>query len=279
MKNLISRSLQLIVVAAALLLAGSVQAQAPGGRAAQPAVRTPAPPAPEWHARTATTLAKAITEERPIVLCFVDDKSDEPFKTDGMLELSKQNACFVKAVVTDGEAETREKWQAPECAFFAQHPSAAYGVKKGQLPVLVCDWFGNEFYRAANAGKLSAENLTKLIGNTPVLVSELQARLQKCFDQASKDLTDGKTSSGFKNLLRVFNEQCWGYDVLQDAIELYNTTINKGRGRLEWNVQHKRLEALQEQWKGFKNTELGAEIKSAIEDLTESFAPEKEGEF
>lgn len=213
---------------------------------------------PEWRKRSALTMAEAITNERPVVLCFVDDMDDEPIMSDQELRaVSETEAVFVKVLVTANEAPERDPWHAPTCALLSPDPSAAYDVTR--QCVILCDWFGNEFLRFLRTPKVS--QLRDGMEKVPDSSRRNAERLQTIADKAESALKEGDRRQAVRLVLKAFRMDWWGHDALADCVRHYHKLMKEGRKELRTPNELDELRALR---RDFAGTEIEADINRAI---------------
>jgi hypothetical protein len=175
------------------------------------------------------------------------------------------DAMFMKVPYTaDREVSPwAEESVVPTSKLLSDNPSREYKVAVGKPAVLVCDWFGNEYFRTDN--KIRADKLKLMITKVADLVESSNKKLQKNLDkaQAAADKEDSKDA--VKELLKNFKEDVVGLDAQEGSIRLYHEIMDNLREQKDELLKKGDLNGLKELGKIVKKTELEKEVDEAME--------------
>ncbi|MCB9932832.1 MAG: hypothetical protein H6841_05340 [Planctomycetes bacterium] len=243
------------------------------------AVKVPSKQQPSlWRSADSQTLFEAASKQRPILLLFRDD-AETGFADDAeMRELAAESALFVLIVKGAVERKTESnRIVPPECKFLSANPADAYNIGEGEC-VVICDWFGNEFYRMRPDVK--HDKLKLMIGKVPELVQSQEEKLQKKLRKGQECLRVGDFSGCLKSISRVYGAGVWGYEATLAAERLYSKlkfTVRKQVRQLRDAADVATLERL---LSTFEKTEQADYIRAAIDRARQiERSPECEEEF
>lgn len=223
---------------------------------------------PAWQKPSTSTLESAAADQRPIVLYFADEaNSDFELYGDDYAELSHSNAMFVKiAYNADREASPyAEESIIPTSKLLSDNPSRDYKIAVGKAAVLVCDWFGNEYFRTDN--RVKADKLKTMIGGVAKLVEDQNKKLQKNLDKATAANEKANTKEALKNLTKNFDEGVVGLEAQEGSIRLYHEIMDSLREQKDALAAKRDVDGLKELAKLAKKTEAEKEIEAAIKEI------------
>lgn len=185
-------------------------------------------------------------------------------------ELSQMDAMFMKVAYTaDREVSPwAEKSVVPTSKLLSDNPSREYNVKVGKPTVVVCDWFGNEYFRTDN--KVKANKLKAMVERVADEVEDANKKLQKNLDKANKYLEKEDQKNAVKTLLKNFGEDVVGLEAQEASVRLYHEIMDDLRSQKDELVEKGDSEGLKELAKKVKKTDLEAEIKEAIKNVADN---------
>ncbi|MCB9932829.1 MAG: hypothetical protein H6841_05325 [Planctomycetes bacterium] len=247
---------------------GRVGQPANGGAARVPAAVDPKG-VPAWQKPSSDTIESASTDERPIIVYFPsEDASDGEFYGEELAKLSQADALFVKIPYSaDREASPwTEKSVVPTSRLLSDNPSREYDIPVGKATVLVCDWFGNEYFRTEP--KIKAEKLSSMIGKVKEQVKDNNSKLQKNLDKAKQYVDANDRKAAVKALLKNFKEGLVGMDAQENSIRLYHEIMDAARAELSKLSENADAEGMKAMAKDLKNTDVEKEIDEAIAKLS-----------
>jgi hypothetical protein len=221
---------------------------------------------PSWAKASSDSIESASAEQRPIVLYFADE-ADSDFEMYGedFAELSKIDAMFMKiAYNADREVSPwAEESVVPTSKLLSDNPSREYDVKVGKATVIVCDWFGNEYFRTDN--NVKADKLKAMIERVADEVEDANKKLQKNLDKANGYVEKEDQKNAVKYLLKNFKEEVVGLDAQEASIRLYHSIMDDIRAQKDELVKKGDVDGLKELSKIVKKTELEKEIDEAMD--------------
>jgi hypothetical protein len=228
---------------------------------------------PSWAKASSDSIESASAEQRPIVLYFADE-ADSDFEMYGedFAELSKIDAMFMKiAYNADREVSPwAEESVVPTSKLLSDNPSREYDVKVGKATVIVCDWFGNEYFRTDN--NVKADKLKAMIERVADEVEDANKKLQKNLDKANGYVEKEDQKNAVKYLVKNFDEGVVGLDAQEASIRLYHEIMDSIRSQKDELVKKGDVHGLKELSKIVKKTELEKEIDEAM-DLAKENGP------
>jgi hypothetical protein len=228
---------------------------------------------PSWAKASSDSIESASAEQRPIVLYFADE-ADSDFEMYGedFAELSKIDAMFMKiAYNADREVSPwAEESVVPTSKLLSDNPSREYDVKVGKATVIVCDWFGNEYFRTDN--NVKADKLKAMIERVADEVEDANKKLQKNLDKANGYVEKEDQKNAVKYLVKNFDEGVVGLDAQEASIRLYHEIMDSIRSQKDELVKKGDVDGLKELSKIVKKTELEKEIDEAM-DLAKENGP------
>jgi hypothetical protein len=221
---------------------------------------------PSWASASTSTIESAAAEQRPIVLYFADENDSEwELYGEDFAALSQMDAMFIKIAYTaDREVSPwAEESVVPTSKLLSDNPSREYNVRVGDQVVVVCDWYGNEYFRTDS--KVRADKLKLMIGNVAKQVEDSNKKLQKYLDKAQADVDDSDNAGAIKNLLKNFKEDVVGLEAQEGSIRLYHSIMDSIREQKEKLVEKGDVDGLKDLAKIVKKTEMEKEIDEAME--------------
>ncbi|MCA8915813.1 MAG: hypothetical protein KDB90_10420 [Planctomycetes bacterium] len=179
--------------------------------------------------------------------------------------MSKMDAMFMKIAYTaDREVSPwAEESVVPTSKLLSDNPSREYKVAVGKPAVLVCDWYGNEYFRTDN--KVRADKLKLMIAKVSDLVEDANKKLQKNLDKAKESADKEDSKGAIKDLLKNFKEDVVGLEAQEGSIRLYHEIMDGIRAKKDELVEKGDVDGLKELGKIVKKTELEKEIDEAME--------------
>lgn len=231
-----------------------------------------------WRSADSQTLFEAGSKQRPMVLLFTDDVETSFADSAEMRELAAESALFVLIVKCSVESKTESSGIVPpECKFLSTNPACAYNIGEDEC-VVICDWFGNEFYRMRPDVK--HDKLKLMIGKVPELVQSQEEKLQKKLRKGQESLRVSDLGDCLKAVSRVYREGLWGYEATLAAERLHRKlkfTVRKQVRRLRDAVD---VASLQRLLDTFEKTDQADYIRAAIDRARQiERSPECEQEF
>jgi hypothetical protein len=226
---------------------------------------------PSWAKASSDSIESASSEKRPIVLYFTDEAaSDFELYGEDFAELSKVDAMFIKIAYTaDREISPwAEESVVPTSKLLSDNPSREYDVKVGKATVVVCDWFGNEYFRTDN--NVKADKLKSMIERVSDEVEDANDKLQKNLDKANGYVEKEDQKNAIKYLIKNFDEDVVGLDAQEASIRLYHEIMDGIRGQKDELVKKGDVNGLKELSKIVKKTDLEKEIDEAMETAKEN---------
>jgi hypothetical protein len=221
---------------------------------------------PSWASASTSTIESAASEQRPIVLYFADENDSEwELYGEDFAALSQMDAMFIKIAYTADREESpwAEESVVPTSKLLSDNPSREYNVRVGDQAVVVCDWYGNEYFRTDN--KVRADKLKVMISNVAKQVEDSNKKLQKNLDKAQKAADENDNADAIKNLLKNFKEDVVGLDAQEGSIRLYHSIMDSIREQKEKLVEKGDVDGLKDLAKIVKKTEMEKEIDEAME--------------
>jgi len=152
----------------------------------------------------------------------------------------------------------------PTSKLLSPNPSAAYDVKGDKPCLLVCDWFGNEYFRMEE--EVSVDELTKFLLKVNEEIKDNIEKLQKNYDKAKASRDGGDRKNAIKGILKNFKMDVVGFDPQLKTIEMYNKIIEEGRTEAKEKHSRNDLDGLKAMQKEFKDTELEPEIAEMLKN-------------
>ena len=220
---------------------------------------------PSWQKPDAASIESATAETRPIVVYFPDE-ADSDFELYGeeFAELSKTDAMFIEIAYTaDREVSPwAEESVVPTSKLLSDNPSREYKVEVGKATVVVCDWFGNEYFRTDN--RVKVDKLKEMLVKVTDLVKTKNDKLQKNLDKAKQAQEKANTKDAIKSLMKNFDEDVIGLEAQEGSIRLYHEIMDGLRTQKDALVEKGDMEGLKELAKLAKKTELEKEIDEAM---------------
>ncbi|MCB9894816.1 MAG: hypothetical protein H6839_10220 [Planctomycetes bacterium] len=200
-------------------------------------------------------------------MLYFPDENDSEWELYGedFAELSKMDAMFMKIAYTaDREVSPwAEESVVPTSKLLSDNPSREYNVAVGKPAVLVCDWYGNEYFRTDN--KVRADKLKLMIAKVADLVDDANKKLQKNLDKAQAAADKENSKDAIKELLKNFKEGVVGLEAQEGSIRLYHEIMDGIRAKKDELVEKGDVDGLKELGKIVKKTELEKEIDEAME--------------
>jgi hypothetical protein len=223
---------------------------------------------PAWQKSGASAIESAAADQRPIVVYFPDEAdSSWELYGDDYAELSKTDGMFVKIPYTDDREVDpwAEKSVIPTSKLLSSNPSREYNVPVGKATIVVCDWYGNEYFRTDT--KTKADKLKEMITKVAKLAEDSNKKLQKNLDKASEANGKGKTKDAIKSLLNNFEDGIVGLEAQEGSIRLYHEIMDGIRAKKDELLEKGDMEGLKNLAKDVKKTELEKEIDEAMATL------------
>jgi hypothetical protein len=240
-----------------------------GGGAARTPVAVDPEGVPAWERASTDIVESAATDERPIIVYFPSENADDSeFYGKEIAELSKADAVFIKMTYTeDREASPYASDSAvPTSKLLSDNPARDYNAPVGKACVVVCDWFGNEFYRTEPS--IKAEKLSTMIGDVKTKVEDLNDKLQKNLDKAKSFVDAADRKNALKMLLKNFNEGVVGISAQEDSIRLYHEVMDSVRTEIALLEEKGDAEGLKSLAKEVKKTDAEKDVEAALAKLS-----------
>jgi hypothetical protein len=223
---------------------------------------------PSWQKPAASSIESAAADQRPIVVYFPDE-ADSDFELYGedFAELSKADAMFIEIAYTDDREVSpwAEESVVPTSKLLSDNPSREYKVEVGKATVVVCDWFGNEYFRTDN--RVKADKLKAMIVKVADLAEESNKKLQKNLDKAQQAKDKANNKDALKSLMKNFDEGVVGLEAQEGSIRLYHEIMDSIRAEKDALLEKGDMEGLKELAKLVKKTDLEKEVDEAMAEL------------
>ncbi|MCB9932828.1 MAG: hypothetical protein H6841_05320 [Planctomycetes bacterium] len=223
---------------------------------------------PSWQKASSSSIESAAAEKRPIVLYFPDEAdSDFTMYGEDLAELSKTDAMFVKIPYTADREKSpwAEDSVVPTSKLLSENPSLEYNVPVGKPAVIVCDWFGNEYFRTDE--KVKADKLKAMITKVADQVEDANKKLQKNLEKAQQAMEKQDSKNAIKSLLKNFGEGVVGLDAQEESVRLYHEIMDSIREQKDALVEKGDVDGLKELAKVVKKTDLEKEVDEAISSV------------
>ena len=221
---------------------------------------------PSWQKVDSSSIESAASDQRPIVLYFADENdSDFELYGDDYAELSRAGAMFMKVAYTDDREESpwTEESVVPTSKLLSENPSLAYDIPVGKATVLVCDWYGNEFFRTDN--RVRADKLEAMVEKVADQVEKESSKLQKNVDKAKAYLEKEDTKNVLKYLMKNFDDGVVGWAPIEESIRMYHDVLDGLRAKKDDMVEKGDMDGLKELAKTVKKTDMEKEVDEAME--------------
>lgn len=220
---------------------------------------------PSWQKPAASSIESASAEKRPIVLYFPDEgATDFELYGEDFAELSKTDGMFISIPYTDDREVSpwADKSVVPTSKLLSDNPSREYGVEVGKNTLVVCDWFGNEYFRTDN--RVKSDKLKAMLTKVADLVEDSNKSLQKNLDKATAANEKANTKDALKMLMKNFDEGVVGLDAQEASIRLYHEIMDSMRTQKDALLENGDAEGLKELAKLAKKTDVEKEIDEAL---------------
>lgn len=208
-----------------------------------------------------SVITDASSNKKPLVLLIA--KGEGTCFKEGDFSTLESRAIFVKIPWRADKLEESTS-PVPTSKLLSANPSAAYNVKGDKPCMLVCDWFGNEYFRVE--GEVSVDELTKFLLKVNEEIKDNIEKLQKNFDKAKASRDGGDRKNAIKSILKNFKMDVVGFDPQLATIKVYNEIIEEGRTEAKEKHARNDLEGLKAMQKEFKDTELEPEIAEMLKN-------------
>jgi hypothetical protein len=220
---------------------------------------------PSWQKPATSSIESAAAEKRPIVVYFPDE-ADSDFELYGedFAELSQTDGMFIEIPYTDDREVSpwAEKTVVPTSKLLSDNPSREYNVEVGKATVVVCDWFGNEYFRTDT--RVKADKLKAMLIKVADLAEASNEKLQKNLDKATQAQEKANVKDALKNLMKNFEEGVVGLEAQEASIRLYHEIMDSLREQKDALVEKADVEGLKELAKLVKKTDLEKEVDEAM---------------
>lgn len=226
---------------------------------------------PSWQKPGSDSIESAAIDQRPIVLYFADENdSDFEMYGDDFAELSRDGAMFMKIAYTDDREESpwAEESVVPTSKLLSENPSLAYDVPVGKATVLVCDWYGNEFYRTDN--KVRCDKLQAMVEKVSDLVEKESSKLQKNLDKAKGYQEKEDTKNVLKYVMKNFDDGQVGWAPIEESIRMYHEIMDNLRAKKDELVEKGDMDGLKDLAKAVKKTDLEEEVDQAMDEVKDN---------
>lgn len=223
---------------------------------------------PAWQSATTESIESAAADKRPIVLYFPDENDSEwELYGDDFAELSNGSAMFIKVAYTDDREESpwAEESVVPTSKLLSDNPSREYDVDVGKQTVIVCDWYGNEFFRTDN--RVRCDKLQAMVEKVSDLVEKESEKLQKNVDKAKEYQDKEDTKNVLKYVMKNFDDGQVGWAPIEESIRMYHEIMDSLRAKKDELVEKGDMDGLKELAKDVKKTDLEKEIDEAMETV------------
>jgi hypothetical protein len=200
---------------------------------------------------------------------YFPNEADSDFTMYGedLAEISKTEAMFVKVPYTADREKSpwAETSVVPTSKLLSDNPSREYNVAVGKAAVLVCDWFGNEYFRTDE--KVKADKLKAMINKVSDLVEDANKKLQKNLEKAQQAVEKDDSKNALKTLLKNFGEGVVGLEAQEASVRLYHEIMDKFREQKDALVEKGDVNGLKELAKVVKKTDMEKEVDEAISSV------------
>jgi hypothetical protein len=231
---------------------------------------------PNWQKADVATLEGAAKEERPIVLYFADEAdSDFAVYGDEVTALSKDNAVFIKfAHNADRE---KSPWAAdsivPVNKLLTDNPAREYNVPVGKATMVVCDWYGNEYFRPSSHS--NADQIKRFLDQVGTRADGINKKLEKKLTKAQKSHEKKDVRRTIKDLKDNFETGLYGLPAQESSVKLYREIMQEGRDKLATLVEKGDSDGIKGLMKDFNDTELEKEPEEALKNPVTQAKAEK----
>lgn len=202
-------------------------------------------------------------------MLYFPNEADSDFTMYGedLAEISKTEAMFVKVPYTADREKSpwAETSVVPTSKLLSDNPSREYNVAVGKAAVLVCDWFGNEYFRTDE--KVKADKLKAMINKVSDLVEDANKKLQKNLEKAQQAVEKDDSKNALKTLLKNFGEGVVGLEAQEASVRLYHEIMDKFREQKDALVEKGDVNGLKELAKVVKKTDMEKEVDEAISSV------------
>lgn len=249
---------------------------------------------PKWAEAVADTFVEAVKSNKVVVLHFVradNDRPDDVIFSIGLNERSSDKATFVHVRPDNVPVKKEEPAGAappvpvakpkpaeivptskvvPQSKLESKDLWKAFNVDatKGGNTFVLTDAFGNEYKRWAQIPK--HKDLERMIDQVPTLVEQRSKKLEGEFAKAKAEAEKGRDDKALKHLFTLFKDGFVGQKPLPDAVELYDSILEKGRDKLDDAITHDDVKAIEPLRKLYKGTDLESEIEEAAKAIAKA---------
>lgn len=240
-----------------------------GGGAARGPIAVDPEGVPSWQRPSTDVVESAATDQRPIIIYFPSENaSDSEFYGKEIAELSKTNAMFIKMPYNaDREASPYVIASAvPSSKLLSDNPARDYNVAVGKATVVVCDWFGNEFFRTEPSVK--ADKLSTMVKDVKNKVEDVDSKLQKNLDKAQAFVHASDRKNAIKLLLKNFSEGVVGMNAQENSIRLYHEVMDSVRAEIVELEEKRDVAGLKALAKEVKKTDTEKDVEAALAKLS-----------
>lgn len=240
-----------------------------GGGAARGPVAVDPEGVPSWQRPSTDIVESAAKDERPIIIYFPSENADDSeFYGKEIADLSKTDAVFIKMPYSaDREASPYAIESAvPTSKLLSDNPARDYNVAVGKATVVVCDWFGNEFFRTEPSVK--ADKLSTMLKDVKDKVEDVDAKLQKNLDKAQAYVDASDRKNAIKLLLKNFSEGVVGVNAQEGSIRLYHEVMDNVRAEIAELEAERDVTGLKALAKEVKKTDTEKDVEAALAKLS-----------
>jgi hypothetical protein len=223
---------------------------------------------PAWDKPSKSAIETAAADQKPIVLYFPSEgATDHEFHGKDLAAISQTDAVFMKMPFTaDREASP---WATdsivPASKLLSDNPARDYNVPVGKATVVVCDWFGNEYFRTD--AKVKAPALKTMIDKVAKQVEDMDKKLQKNLEKANEMVAKADRKGALKLLVRNFNEGVVGIGAQEESIRTYHAIMDEVRSEVAKAASDGDTATLKALARDFKKTDVEKEISEALKNV------------
>jgi hypothetical protein len=203
------------------------------------------------------------------VLYFADESnSDFAVYGDEIAALSKDAAVFIKFAHNPDREKSpwAEESVVPVNKLLTDNPAREYKVSAGKATMIVCDWFGNEYFRPSSHS--NADQVKRFLDQVSLKADKDNAALEKRLNKARKYADKSDVRRAIKSLVDNFETGIYGLPAQENSVQLYRELIQQGREKLSEAADKGDSTAIKELAKLYRDTELEKEADEALKNPT-----------
>ncbi len=181
-----------------------------------------------------------------------------------MVALSRESAVFIK--FTHNADREKSPWAEesiiPVNRLLSDNPAREYNVPVGKATIIICDWFGNEYFTQSATVKPDA--LKRFIDRVAVEVERSDKALQRTLDYANRFYEKQDYRKTVRKLMDNFKTGVYGLPAQEASVKLYREIVEIGRDKLNKLVEAGDTDGIRALAREFGDTELKKEAEDAL---------------